>query len=112
MISLLYGGNFHIFKPGVSADHEDYDIGILTRHHQCFGPFPFTYQDIADETRLEVLTWVMENTPPESMRPFRNTTSREINEEDKEFVLKIMKLDPRTRPSPRELLADKWFQSF
>lgn len=110
MISLLYGGGFYIFKPDVSADHEDYDIGILTRHHQCFGPFPLTYREIADEARLEVLTWIMENTPPESMRPFRNTTNREISEEDKRFVLKIMKLDPRARPSVQELLADEWFQ--
>lgn len=91
MISLLYGGGFY--------------------NHQCFGPFPLTYGEIADEARLEVLTWIMENTRPESMRPFRNTTNREISEEDKQFVLRIMKLDPRDRPSVQELLLDKWFQN-
>lgn len=111
MISLLYGGGFYIFKPDVPADHEDYDIGILTRHHQCFGPFPLTYGEIADEARLEVLTWIMENTRPESMRPFRNTTNREISEEDKQFVLRITKLDPRDRPSVQELLMDAYFQN-
>ncbi|KAK1086660.1 hypothetical protein LTR33_001460 [Friedmanniomyces endolithicus] len=109
MVSLFYGGNFHIFKPDVSADHEDYDIKILSRHHQCFGPFPLSYEEIVDGDRLEIITWIMRNTPADSMRPFRNTTGREITEEDKRFVLKIMKLDPRTRPTVEELLADEWF---
>lgn len=99
MISLLYGGNLHISKPDVPADHEGYDMGVLKRHHQCFGTLPFSYQEIADDDRLEVLTWVMENTLSGSMGPFRNTTSREIGNEDQEFLLRIMELDPRKRPS-------------
>ena len=34
----------------------------------------------------------------------------ELNEQDKDFVLRMMKLDPRTRT--RDLLADAWFRSF
>lgn len=36
---------------------------------------------------------------------------KEICNEDKEFVLKVMKLDPRDRPSAEELLEDSWFAS-
>lgn len=106
----MYGEGFHIFKPDVSVDHDDYEIKILTRHYRCFGPFPESYEQIADQERLAVLVWIMQNTPPESMRPFHLTTAREICEEDKEFVLKMMKLDPRDRPTAKELLEDEWFQ--
>ncbi|KAJ9260595.1 hypothetical protein DTO212C5_8470 [Paecilomyces variotii] len=109
LISLLYGEGFHIFKPDVSPDHDDYDIKILLKHHRCFGPFPESYEEIADQERLAVLIWVMQNSPPETLRPFHLTTTQEISQEDKEFVLKVMKLDPRDRPTARELLDDGWF---
>lgn len=47
--------------------------------------------------------------PPESMTPFSRVTEREVMEEDKEFILKIMKMDWRDRPTARELLKDEWF---
>ncbi|RWQ92407.1 kinase-like domain-containing protein [Paecilomyces variotii] len=100
---------FHIFKPDVSPDHDEYDIKILLKHHRCFGPFPESYEEIADQERLAVLIWVMQNSPPETLRPFHLTTTQEISQEDKEFVLKVMKLDPRDRPTARELLDDGWF---
>lgn len=108
LISLLYGDGFHIFKPDVPADHDEYDVKILMKHHRCFGPFPESYE-IADQERLAVLVWIMQESPPETLRPFRLTTTREICQEDKEFVLKIMKLDPRDRPTARQLLDDEWF---
>jgi hypothetical protein len=111
LISLIYGEGFHIFKPNVPVDHDEYDLKILIKHHLCFGPFPVSYNEIADKERLAVLTWIMENSPVESMKPFNLTTSREICEEDKDFVLKAMKLDPRERPSAQELLGDRWFDS-
>lgn len=43
-------------------------------------------------------------------RPFHLTAAREICEDDKEFMRKVMKLDPRDRPTAQELLEDKWFQ--
>ncbi|KAL4820711.1 kinase-like domain-containing protein [Aspergillus spinulosporus] len=109
LISLLYGAGFHIFKPDVPPDHDEYDVKILLNHHRCFGPFPETYEQIADQQRFAVLTWVMQNSPPETLRPFHLTTSKEIHQNDKEFVLRIMRLDPRDRPSARQLLEDQWF---
>lgn len=109
LISLIYGRGFHIFKPDVPADHDNYDVKILMKHHRCFGPFPLSYEEIADQTRLSVLTWIMENSPADTLRPFHLTTEREICKNDKDFVSKAMKLDPRDRPSARELLEDPWF---
>ncbi|GIJ87552.1 hypothetical protein Asppvi_006460 [Aspergillus pseudoviridinutans] len=111
LISLLYGEGFHIFKPDVPADHDEYDLRILMKHHRCFGPFPESYEQIADQQRLAVLVWVMQNSPPETLRPFHLTTTQEICKEDKEFVLRAMQLDPRDRPSARLLLEDEWLQS-
>jgi serine/threonine protein kinase len=57
------------------------------------------------------MLWVMQNSPLETMKPFHLTTTREICEEDKEFVLKLMRLDPRDRPSAKSLLEDEWFKN-
>ncbi|KAI9934452.1 hypothetical protein ASPWEDRAFT_175181 [Aspergillus wentii DTO 134E9] len=109
LISLLYGDGFHIFKPDVPVDHDEYDIKILMKHHRCFGPFPDSYEDIASQERLAALVWIMQNSPPETLKPFHLTTSREIFRGDKEFVLRAMKLDPRDRPTAQQLLDDVWF---
>jgi serine/threonine protein kinase len=52
----------------------------------------------------------MNGVPPETLRPFSLASAREISTEDKEFVLKIMELDPRDRPTAKQLLEDEWFR--
>lgn len=32
LISLLYGSGFHIFKPDVPPDHDEYHVRILLKH--------------------------------------------------------------------------------
>lgn len=81
------------------------------KHHQFFGPFPLSYREIADEDVLTILTYVMNEVPRETLKPFQYITEREISKKDKAFVLKIMKLDPRDRPTAKELLQDEWFQA-
>ena len=108
LTSLLYGDGFHIFRPDVPVDHDEYDIKILRKHHVCFGPFPTSDREIADQERLAALGWIMQSTPPEALKPFHLTTSREICREDKEFVLRIMKLDPRDMPTADALLGVVW----
>jgi serine/threonine protein kinase len=108
----MYGEGFHIFKPHVPVDDDEYDVKIFMKHHQCFRPFPTWYDGIADKERLAVLVWIMENCPPDTLRPFRLTSSREISQEDKGFVLKIMQLDPRDRPTAEAFLEDRWFYDY
>jgi hypothetical protein len=43
------------------------------------------------------------------LRPFEYIEDIELVKEDRLFFLKFMKLDPRDRPSARELLEDEWF---
>lgn len=110
MITLICGRNFNILRPDVAMDHDDYDVKIMVRQNQIFGPFPATYQEIANTDQLEALTWVVENTNGPYL-PFRNAIIEGLSEKDKEFLHKIMKLDPRGRPTIRELLDDEWFTS-
>jgi serine/threonine protein kinase len=110
LISLIYGNDFHVFDPEVPSDHEDFDAKILVKHHQIFGPFPSSYQEIADEERLGVMTMIMEQCSPDTMSPFALKDSKEVSDADKAFLLRIMKLDPRDRPTAQELLQDQWFR--
>ncbi|PYI01179.1 serine/threonine protein kinase [Aspergillus sclerotiicarbonarius CBS 121057] len=110
VISLIWGDNFFIFKPDVPRGHEEYELKILTKYHVFFGPYPPSYVDLADEETLAILSYVMDSVPPEKMKPFSRASLREISVEDREFVLRIMRLDPRDRPTARELLGDRWFE--
>ena len=108
---MIYGDNFFLFKPDVPADHEEYELKILMRQHQFFGPFPLSYEEIADNETLAILTHVMHRVPPEQMKPFARIAEREVSKENKSFILKIMKLHPKDRPTVTELLEDVWFKA-
>lgn len=64
----------------------------------------------SDDETLGILTHVMQGVPREKIKPFERVTDREISKEDKAFILRIMKLDPRDRPTAKELLEDVWFK--
>lgn len=110
-IALIYGDNWFIFKPDVPADHEAYELRIPMRQHQFFGPFPPSYREIANDDVLTIVNYVMEGVPPENMKPFECITEQEVSKEDKVFLLKIMKLDPRDRPTAKQLMEDEWVRA-
>lgn len=97
LTNLVRDLNFHTFEPEEPESHEMYDTKVVVNQHQWLGPFPISYKEIADEDAQEVIIGIMSAVPPE------------ICNEDKAFILKIMKLDPRDRPIVRELLQDEWF---
>ncbi|KAK1767970.1 kinase-like domain-containing protein [Phialemonium atrogriseum] len=81
-ISLIYGGDFNIFR-----------LEVVMSQYRYFGSFPPKYGEIInDETRQSILS-LIDLVKPEMMTPFRFVTEREVNKEDKEFILKIMKMD-------------------
>ncbi|QSS66602.1 serine/threonine protein kinase [Histoplasma capsulatum] len=102
ILALIYGDNFFIFCPDVSFDHEE----------QCsfFGPFPLSYQEIAGEETLAILAYIHESLPPEKQKPFTRLSAKEVSAEDRDFLLKVMKMDPRDKPTAAELLEDDWFR--
>ena len=56
--------------------------------------------------RLDTLTIITESV--EKRTPFEMASSKETAKEDREFISKLMQLDPRDRPSAKVLLQDPW----
>lgn len=111
LISLIYGGDFNLFRPRtVPFGHDEYGPETLKRQFQYFGPFPGKYDEIVSQDTVAIIIWAMNEIPPSKMTPFRNTTEREVCKADKEFIGKTMKLDWRDRPTAKDLLVDKWFE--
>lgn len=111
MISLIYGGNFFLFSPrGVPFGHEEYDLEIIKRQFKFFGPFPPKIHEVVSEQTCMSIIYLMELVPQSETTPFSRITEREVCKKDKEFILKIMKMDWRDRPTAKELLEDEWFK--
>ncbi|KAK4445342.1 Serine/threonine protein kinase [Podospora aff. communis PSN243] len=110
VLALLYGGGFHLFNTaheGIKPDQDEYELAVLNRMHRYFGPFPDGFQETADENASAVVEFIHSMGPP--TKPFHLVTRREIPLADRDFILKIMKLDPRDRPTADALLQDEWF---
>lgn len=75
--------------------------------HRFFGLFPESFQEIADDNAKTTLQIIHDVGPPGV--PFHRVARREVSPADRDFILKIMKLDPRDRPTAEELLEDEWF---
>jgi serine/threonine protein kinase len=104
------GRDFLIFKPNeVTIDDNNYPTYVLLKQLNYFGPPEENYVEIADEDRLSTLTDLMNFSIENKRRtPFHMIQWPEISEVDMQFLLKIMKFDPRNRPTARELLQDPW----
>jgi casein kinase II subunit alpha len=94
------------------VDHELYVDKILEKFHQYFGPYPATYMtlDGMNPDVLELLTEIHTTFPPEKRKPFQRVSRTEISHRDRDFICKIMKMDPRDRPTVQQLLEDEWFR--
>jgi len=97
---------------GVAPGAENYEMSVLLRMHRFFGPFPdpkfpFTSDAHGGQNAFWAVNWVDGWKPPK--KPFWNVPAVEIPEPDKEFLLRIMHLDYRERPTAEELLEDDWF---
>ena len=111
LISLIYGGHFNIFRPrNVLYGYEEYNLEVLKRQFQYFGPFPAKYEEIANRETVEAILYLMDQIPQSHTTPFFRTTEREVCEKDKVFIGKIMMMDWRDRPTAKELLEDDWFK--
>ena len=111
LISLIYGGNFNLFRPRtVPYGHEEYGLEVLKRQFRYFGPFPAKYEEIATSETVTAILYLMQEIPQSQTTPFHRTTEREVSKKDKEFIGKIMMMDWRDRPTAKELLEDEWFK--
>ncbi|MCJ1255284.1 hypothetical protein MMC24_003100 [Lignoscripta atroalba] len=111
LISLIYGGNFNLFRPStVPYGHEEYALEVLKRQFRYFGPFLPKYAEIASPKTVTGILYLMQEIPQSQTTPFCRTTEREVCKKDKEFIGKMMKMDWRDRPTTKELLEDEWFK--
>ncbi|MCJ1426505.1 hypothetical protein MMC29_004408 [Sticta canariensis] len=107
LISLIWGENWQIFKPSnVDPTYSAYYTEVLRRQYKYFGPFPLSYTSLTDDDALDKLTTITEKA--EKRTPFEMASSQKIMKDDREFICKSMKLDPRDRPSAKLLLQDAW----
>ena len=75
-----------------------------------FGPFKLSFREIMNQEREELVAATIDQINKEYLElPFERSTDPYVTEADKMFLLKIMKLDPRDRPTASELLEDEWF---
>lgn len=105
-----------MFKPDPEdaiADDKEYLIHIIIRQLAHFGPVPKSYLDLIlreDSNRWSILAlatqYIKDN---QKQRLFKLIEDDCLTEEDREFLLKVMKLDLRDRSTARQLLLDKWF---
>ncbi|KAF1990065.1 putative serine/threonine protein kinase [Aulographum hederae CBS 113979] len=109
ILGLIWGHNFHVLEPEVPEAHKNYDVTVVVNQHVIFGPFPDSLAEICSEGTWEDVKLLMSRVPFEWTKPFRWITEREICNEDKAFMLRVMRLDPRDRPTADELLEDEWF---
>jgi len=96
----------------VSYDHEDFDWLILVNMFKWFGPIPAKYQElIGDNEDSDKIIQALFNTVPKDDRgSFNRASLNELRIQDRDLILKIMKMDPRDRPTVEELLQDPWFE--
>ncbi|KAK4982672.1 hypothetical protein LTR50_007633 [Elasticomyces elasticus] len=60
LISLIWGKNWHIFKPTqVLANDEEYPIHVLIQQARYFGPFPLSYEDVVDAEQNRILAAIL-----------------------------------------------------
>ncbi|KAK2752558.1 hypothetical protein FQN55_006671 [Onygenales sp. PD_40] len=110
LISLIHGGDFNLFDPTtVPYGHEEYNLEVLKRQFQYFGPWPGKYEEVVNPETVQAIQWIMQEIPKSKTTPFSMITEREVCRKDKEFIGKIMMMDWRDRPTARELLEDEWF---
>ncbi|KAL2036755.1 hypothetical protein N7G274_010479 [Stereocaulon virgatum] len=96
--------------PGVDEDDEIYLATILMLQCAYFGPFPNNFMELSDATSMAVLNAIEGLVAQKGGRSiYRNALVTLISKETVGFLDKLMKLDPKDRPSPQELLQDEWF---
>jgi hypothetical protein len=110
LISLIYGGDFNLFRPNLPRDHEEYQHGVVMQIFCYFGPFPASIEEIASQETACGILWMMEQIPNDKLTPFRWITKREVCAQDRDFTLEFIKLDYRDRPTAKEVLAYEWWK--
>lgn len=111
-MSLIFGEDYHIFEPNDSkVGDEAYDWLVFLNRVELFGPLRLKFQEILNKERLEIATMAINHVlAKERPRRFCSAVDRELGPGDREFICRIMRLEPRERPTAKELLEDEWLE--
>ncbi|KAF2721267.1 hypothetical protein K431DRAFT_328805 [Polychaeton citri CBS 116435] len=111
LISPLWGKCWHIFKPGLSYVHdEEFLFHVYIQQVRYFGPFLLSLEDVVSPDQDHLLAAILTHIEAENSRKsFYLLQGQEITEDDKHFICMVIEIDPRDRPSAKQLLQDKWF---
>lgn len=106
----MHGGDDHHFDPGwegITPEDQNYEFTVLKRRYNSFGPFPPSIADMLDPDSTDIVHFLNQQGPPQ--RPLQRWTIKEIPSADNRFIRRILKMDPRERPTVEEILEDEWF---
>ncbi|MCJ1411883.1 hypothetical protein MMC19_005975 [Ptychographa xylographoides] len=88
------------------------DLWALGTLCAYFGPFSKSFVELSDGITMGDLDGIeMLVAARGGRQKYRNTLTAYISDEAVSFLDKFMKLDPRDRPSPQELLQEEWLSS-
>lgn len=104
----LTGGR--MFSPlGIDEKDEIYLVMILTLQCAYFGPFPDKFVELSDAVTTEYLHGIEGIVTQRGGRKiYKDTLTFHFDKETMNFLNRLMKLDPRDRPSAQDLLQDQW----
>ena len=73
---------------------------------------PLSYEEIANEERLGILTAAINYVNENRLQLlFSVSEDEELLKEDRDFIMRMMKLDSRNRPTAKDILQDEWLKS-
>lgn len=82
---------------------------MLVLQNKYFGPFPEKFFELLDNEGNAILRYVLDHCGEETGL-FAITDAANIHPDDKDFILYLMKPDPRDRPTASEALMHPWLQ--
>jgi serine/threonine protein kinase len=76
-----------------------------------FGPYPPKYLELVEgDQRIQItLLYLHENIPKYEWSQLWRVSEKEMSRNDRAFLERVMTMDPRDRPTAKELLQDPWF---
>jgi len=87
VLSLLYGGGYHLFNPGIEGlkvEDQENELTVLKRMYKFFGPYPQSCDDFNDSDTIRVVNYINKPWPPregfcKSDRPRRSLPQTKLS---------------------------------
>lgn len=101
----------HFFNPpNLDTNDSSYVHRILYSQFAFFGPHPHKFAEITTPAAMDKVETVCHDIEASGERKkFQRTLDHYLRKEDLDFLRSFMKIDPRDRPSAKELLNASWF---